>query len=46
MNTEKGEGQVREHPAFSVQVCPAWTAELVGIDKRKGLVMKKTIRRT
>lgn len=32
-------------PSPSVQLCPAWTAELVGQIKQKGLVMKVTIRR-
>lgn len=43
---QKGEGPDVRPSGPSLQQCPTWTAELVGLIKRKGSVMKETIRRT
>ena len=44
INVQKAKGQSLATTDPSFQLCPRGTAQLVSLNKRKGLVMKRTIR--
>ena len=46
INVQKAKGQSFAATDPSFQLCPDRTAQLVSLNMREGLVMKRTIRRT